>query len=72
MRSDEVNELIRAVGTAFCEPSRRAEVAELLGPRVDAFDGAPRALAVALEQIDVCAAAARRDGPAVSRFLARY
>jgi aminopeptidase N len=72
MRSDEVNDLVRAVGGAFCEPARRAEVAELLGPRVDVFDGAPRALGVALERIDVCAAAARRDGPAVSRFLSRY
>jgi aminopeptidase N len=72
MRSDEVNDLVRTVGGAFCEPARRAEVAELLGPRVDAFDGAPRALAVALERIDVCAAAARRDLPAVSRFLSRY
>ncbi|HET9553831.1 MAG TPA: hypothetical protein VFP50_12750, partial [Anaeromyxobacteraceae bacterium] len=57
-----------AAGLA-CDPRRRAEVAAFLGPRAEPFDGAPRALAAALQEADACIAARARGGPAVARFL---
>ena len=72
LRDDEVGELVALLGDAWCDGARRTEIAAVLGPKVDAFDGAPRALARALDRIDACAAGLKRDGPAVARFLARY
>ncbi len=72
MRSDEVNDLLSAVGKAFCDLERRRQVAEALETKVQAIDGAPLALARALDEIDACAASRRRDAAGISRFLARY
>ena len=72
LRDDEVGALVSLLGDAFCDGARRAEIAAVLGPEVEAFDGAPRALARALDRIDACAAGLKRDGPAVAKFLARY
>jgi len=72
LRDDEVGALVSLLGDAFCDGARRAEIAAVLGPEVEAFDGAPRALARALDRIDACAAGLRRDGPAVARFLGKY
>jgi aminopeptidase N len=72
MRADEGLWLVRSAARLACEPGKREEVSAFLGPRADTFEGAPRALARALEEADDCAAARKRNGPAVTRFLARY
>ena len=46
-------------------------MAAFLRPRAERFDGAPRALASALEEADACAAARARHQKAISAFLAR-
>ena len=46
-------------------------MAAFLRPRARTFDGAPRALASALEEADACAAARARHQKAISAFLAR-
>jgi len=69
LRADEATWLISRAATVACEPGKRAEVAGFLRPRAEPFDGAPRALASALEEADACAAARTRNQKAVSRFL---
>ncbi len=70
LRSDEGTWLITTAASVACEPGRRAEVARFLGPRAVPFDGAPQALASALEEADACAAARSRQRGAISAFLA--
>ena len=71
LRADEATWLIGLAATLACDPGKRAEVASFLTPRAVPFDGAPRALAVALEEADACAAARWRHRKAISAFLAR-
>ncbi|MGC3998903.1 MAG: ERAP1-like C-terminal domain-containing protein [Anaeromyxobacter sp.] len=71
LRGDEGQWLVVSAARLACDASQRRAVAGFLTPRAARFDGAPRALAVALEEADACAAARRRNGPAVSAFLAR-
>jgi hypothetical protein len=63
--------LAEAAGLAACEPRRRAEVADFLGPRVAAQGDVARALALALEQADLCLAGRARRAAAVGRLLGR-
>jgi aminopeptidase N len=70
LRSDEGLWLVQAAAEAACDGKRRGEVAAFLGPRAARFDGAPQALAVALEGADACIAARARHAASVSRFLA--
>jgi aminopeptidase N len=72
LRADEATWIIEAAAAAACDPARRAEVAAFFGPRAAAFEGAPRALVSALERADTCIAARKRNGAAISRFLAPY
>jgi hypothetical protein len=44
-------------------------VASFLKPRAEPFDGAPRALQVAVEEADACLAARARHRKAISAFL---
>jgi aminopeptidase N len=69
LRADEGTWLISRAATVACEPGKRAEVAGFLKPRAEPFDGAPRALASALEEADACAGARARNQKAISRFL---
>ncbi|ACL63706.1 Peptidase M1 membrane alanine aminopeptidase [Anaeromyxobacter dehalogenans 2CP-1] len=71
LRSDEASWLVAQAAGLACDPGRAAEVAAFLRPRAEAFDGAPAALARALEEAGACRAARARNGPAVARFLAR-
>jgi aminopeptidase N len=71
LRADEGTWLISTAAEVACEPGRRAEVAGFLRPRAEPFDGAPRALASALEEADACAAARARNEKAISAFLTR-
>jgi aminopeptidase N len=69
LRSDEGGWLVVQAAGVACDPRRKAEVAAFLRPRAGRFDGAPRALAVALEEVDACSAARARHAASVSRFL---
>ncbi len=71
LRADEATWLITAAAAVACDPGRRTEVARFLRPRAERFEGAPRALATALEEADACAAARARHQKAISAFLAR-
>jgi aminopeptidase N len=71
LRADEGTWLISTAAAVACEPGKRAEVAAFLKPRAEPFDGAPRALASALEEADACAAARARHQKAISAFLVR-
>ena len=69
LRADEGTWLITAAASVACEPGKRAEVAGFLRPRAERFDGAPRALASALEEADACSTARSRHRSAISSFL---
>jgi alanyl aminopeptidase len=69
LRADEATWLITTAAGVACVPGKRAEVAGFLGPRAEPFDGAPRALASALEEADACATARSRHQKAISAFL---
>lgn len=72
MRDDGVDGLLRTLGKLFCDEAHREQVAEFFTPRAQKFDGAPRVLAHSLEEIDLCAAAQKRNAASVARFLERY
>jgi hypothetical protein len=72
IRSDEGQWLAVAAAALACEPGKRDEVAGFLTPRAEKFEGAPRALARALEQADDCAATRRRNSQKVTVFLTKY
>ena len=59
-----------ALSRQFCSEKRKAEVEAFFGPKVDDLQGGPRDLALALEQIDLCAALKARHGPAISDYFA--
>ncbi len=69
--ADEASWLISIAATVACEPGRRGEVAGFLRPRAEPFDGAPRALASALDEAAACAAARTRHQRSISAFLTR-
>lgn len=71
LRGDEGGWLVAQAAALACDSERAAEVAAFLRPRATAFDGAPQALARALEDAGACRAARARNGAAVTRFLAR-
>jgi aminopeptidase N len=71
LRADEATWLISSAASVACEAGRRPEVIGFLRPRAQQFEGAPRALAVALEEADACAAARFRHQKAITAFLVR-
>jgi len=72
VRGDEGQWLTVAAAARACEPGKREEAAAFLTPRAEKFDGAPRALARALEQAAECAATRARNAGKVTAFLAKY
>jgi aminopeptidase N len=68
LRTDELGRLIEQVGV-LCDATQRAEAEALLGPRVKQVEGGPRALARALESIQLCVEADARHGPSVRELL---
>jgi alanyl aminopeptidase len=70
MREDEKVALFEIAGV-WCDAAHRAEAAAFLGPRAAQVEGGPRALANALEKIDVCVAEQALNRDAIRAFLAR-
>jgi cytosol alanyl aminopeptidase len=61
-----------AVGGAFCDASRRAEIQTFFQDRVKAYTGGPRNLAQVLEGIDLCIAERKKLAPELDAFLKSY
>jgi alanyl aminopeptidase len=59
-----------AITGYFCDEARAAEVEAFFAPVVDGLEGGPRNLAGALEEIQLCAALARAQGPALAAYFA--
>ena len=57
---------------AICDDTKKAELAAFLKPRIEPLDGGPRALAQALEQMSLCAAARKAQTPGVVAFLSKH
>ncbi|MCE9573934.1 MAG: M1 family metallopeptidase [Deltaproteobacteria bacterium] len=53
----------------LCDDAKRPEIEAFFGPRVAKFDGGPRVMAQALEQLTLCAASRKAQTPAVTAFL---
>jgi alanyl aminopeptidase len=64
-----MGELPRVTGY-FCDEAYAAEVEAFFAPLVDGLEGGPRNLAGALEEIRLCAALARVQGPALTAYFA--
>jgi aminopeptidase N len=71
VRDDEGQWLLVEAAHVACAAGKRETVRAFVVPRAERFEGAPRAVARALEGADACAAARKRNGPAVKAFLAR-
>jgi len=69
LRPDEATGLMVAAASA-CDARSRSQAAAFFSPRAAAVDGASRALAAALEEVDACLAARAREVAALARFLA--
>jgi aminopeptidase N len=72
MRADEQTWTIENVTKAFCDPAHRADAAAFFGERSAKVDGGPRALANALETVDLCIGQRQANATAVTRFLSAY
>jgi cytosol alanyl aminopeptidase len=54
---------------ALCDDSRIEEVRSTFGPRIEKFEGGPRSMAQALEQLSLCSVARKAQLPGVAAFL---
>jgi len=72
MRGDETSWLISGVVSRFCDEDRRREAAAFFQARSASIDGAPLALANALETVDVCIAEERRNAAGIAELLKQY
>jgi alanyl aminopeptidase len=59
-------------GSGFCSLDKARELEAFFRPRIDGLEGAPRNLAQAVESVELCAAYAQEQQPAVERFLRAY
>jgi hypothetical protein len=57
--------------TPLCDDSLVPELSAFLKPRIEPLDGGPRALAQAMEEMSLCAAARKARLPGVVAFLSR-
>ena len=55
----------------LCDASKKDEIAAFFKPRIDKFDGGPRVMTQALEQLELCAAQRKAREPGVVAFLRR-
>jgi alanyl aminopeptidase len=62
---------LAGAGAYFCDPAHRAEVEAFFRPKTAQLSGAPRALANALESIDLCMAKKAFHEPGLKRLLAQ-
>jgi len=69
MRSDEAAVFLGQIAGAFCDPARKAKVAELLPPRAAKIEGAEASVKRGLELADQCIALTQRELPAMQRVL---
>jgi hypothetical protein len=60
------------VPVAFCDEARREDARTFFSPRIEAFDGGARAMAQALEGLDLCIARIAAEQPGVAAFLKKY
>jgi len=57
------------VGAALCDPQRRQEIGEFLGPRIVALPGGEKHLAQSLEALDLCIAQREGQSKALDMLL---
>ncbi|MBZ5723933.1 MAG: M1 family metallopeptidase [Acidobacteriia bacterium] len=69
---NDLGSFLPGVGGAFCDAKSRGELQAFFAPRVDKYTGAPRALAQAIEGIDLCIAIKAAQEPSVAAFLEKY
>ncbi len=62
---------LAGAGAHFCDAAHRAEVEAFFRPQITQLSGAPRALANALESIDLCMAKKAFHEPGLNRYLAQ-
>ncbi|QSQ23529.1 M1 family metallopeptidase [Pyxidicoccus parkwayensis] len=68
----DVSMWLLASGGFFCDAEHRQQAADFLGPRAEQLEGGERALAQALERVDLCIAQRKALRPGLERFLAHY
>ena len=68
----EITGFVPYLGAGFCDAEHRAEVAAFFQERVAKLPGGTRALAQALETIDLCIASRSAQEPGVREFLKGY
>jgi alanyl aminopeptidase len=56
---------------AVCDESKRADAESFFRPRIEKFDGGPRVMKQALEQLGLCATMKKAQTPGVVAFLER-
>jgi len=54
---------------AMCDDAKKPEFESFFKPRIEKFDGGPRAMAQAVEQLHVCSVARKAEAPGVEAFL---
>ncbi len=64
--------LLMNVGEDFCDAEHRKDLADFFGERSARHEGAPRALAQALERVDLCIALKEAQARSLAGFLTRY
>jgi len=69
MRDDEAAVFLSTLAGGFCDPGRRGQMAELVGPRAGKIDGAQGHVTRALEKSAQCIALVQRQLPALHRVL---
>jgi aminopeptidase N len=72
MRDDEASGFLGALAGGFCVAEQRARMERLVVPRAAKHSGAVAAVTRGLEQSQQCIDNARRQLPALRRFLERY
>ncbi|HEV7557541.1 MAG TPA: ERAP1-like C-terminal domain-containing protein, partial [Kofleriaceae bacterium] len=54
---------------SMCDDAKKPEFESFFKPRIEKFDGGPRAMAQAEEQLHVCSAGRKAEAPGVEAFL---
>ena len=53
----------------LCDADRKAEVVAFFKPKIDSFEGGPRVMTQAVEQLELCSAQKKARTPGVIAFL---
>jgi len=54
---------------SMCDDAKKPEFDSFFEPKIEKFDGGPRAMAQAIEQLHVCSVARKAEAPGVEAFL---